>query len=627
MISRTARAAPLVWLWVLPAAGLIFLIAWYPHSWPDRLATGKIVQAVFLAGTPTSHRAPGPGNGVEVSLPHRWEALSPALTEAWYEATLELEAPQEHLWAVFLPSLRTNAAVYVNDQLIGSGGDLDDQIERRWNHPLYFLLPASLLRPGTNSIHVRLLSDTPGKGMLAPFHVGPDQVLRPAYVLMRFFRVTLAEIITSFSATVSAFMAVLWLRRRRETIYGWFALAIAVWTVHDLNLILVKPPVATVAWDWLWMSSVGFFVILVVVFIHRFLGHVRPKLERALFGIGLVGSSGLAVLGATAPQAMHFYGTHVWDGAVTALGLYPAAMMINASHRRLGTEGHVLLLSGLLILAFGAHDWMALAGLLHCHNGMLMHLSAPVVIGAFAWILLKRFVSALEESESLNRELEERVAERTAEIAHTYDQIERLERREVLSRERERIMVDIHDGVGGQLVSLLSLAESGRGSRPEICDGLRTALDELRLTIDSLDPDYTDLGAALNFLRQRLVPRLGAAGLKVTWPTDTPGAERTSLKPGQLVQLVRVLQEALTNVLKHAGATQVEVEVRAEPTEAGSDRLVLQVTDDGRGFGQEVREGRGLPGMRKRAQTLGGELHIESTSAGTRVRLRLPADY
>lgn len=603
----------------------MFFAAIYAHRLPDRISIGRIDQAVFVPGSvPVALDAMMESRGERVHLPHRWSGLQARPPAAWYLAQFELGALPDELWGVMLPSLRTAAAVYVNGEQIGSSGDIDGPgRERRWNHPLYYRLPGRLLAPGVNNIAIRVVSDTPGWGLLAPFHVGPDRVLHAAYERIRFFRVTLAEIVIAFSVTVSAFMAVLWLRRRRDTIYGWFALAIAAWTLHNLNLTVIHPPVPVVAWEWLWFTSVGVFVILVVVFIHRFLGYERPTVERVLFGAGVAGSLGLALLGAVDPSSMHFYGVQAWDAAVTALGLYPGVMMLNAS-RRLGVEGKALLVSGLLILSFGAHDWMTLAGLVDCANGLLMHLSAPVVIAAFVWILLGRFVLVLDEAEGLNRTLEQRVSDRTAEIARNYERIQRLEEHKAVARERERIMLDMHDGVGGQLVSLLALAESSQGGREDVVNGLRTALDELRLSIDSIDPDYTDLNAALSFLRQRMVPRLRSAGLAVTWPVDLPAIEGIHLRPAQLLQVVRVAQEALTNVLKHANANEVRITVGTEYRAGSAKQTVLEIIDDGQGMDAAHASGRGLRGMRRRAELIGGALDIESSAKGTRVWLLLP---
>ena len=86
-------------------------------------------------------------------------------------------------------------------------------------------------------------------------------------------------------------------------------------------------------------------------------------------------------------------------------------------------------------------------------------------------------------------------------------------------------------------------------------------------------------------------------------------------------ELLRIVQEALTNARKHSGAENVRVELKAE-----GDDLVVEVEDDGQGFEPDtISAGVGLRSMRERAAVLGGKLEVESEPGrGTRVRLRTP---
>jgi signal transduction histidine kinase len=86
------------------------------------------------------------------------------------------------------------------------------------------------------------------------------------------------------------------------------------------------------------------------------------------------------------------------------------------------------------------------------------------------------------------------------------------------------------------------------------------------------------------------------------------------------VEVLRIVQEALTNARRHSGASNIHVNLRAEEND-----LVVEVTDDGRGFAPEASPGVGSRSMRERAVGIGGEVEIESaTGQGTRVRLRVP---
>jgi signal transduction histidine kinase len=211
---------------------------------------------------------------------------------------------------------------------------------------------------------------------------------------------------------------------------------------------------------------------------------------------------------------------------------------------------------------------------------------------------------------------------KSAELAANYARLSALEGERARSDERERLMRDMHDGIGGQLVQALAMTEH-REDGADLAEVLRASLDDLRLLIDTSAHEGEDLGALLAGLRSRLRRRLEVAGLRVDWPlVAAPALPR--LTPHRALQLVRVLQEAVANVLKHAQARTIRIECRLHATPDGAE-LQLEVADDGRGIAADAAPGRGLENMRRRAAELGGTLSI-SGGRGTRVLLRLPIE-
>ena len=178
-------------------------------------------------------------------------------------------------------------------------------------------------------------------------------------------------------------------------------------------------------------------------------------------------------------------------------------------------------------------------------------------------------------------------------------------------------MREMHDGLGGQLVSSLALVEAGGHTDEELGAALRDSIDELRLVIFSLDPGLGDVSALLAALRARLEPTLERRGIRFRWRVgDTPTPE--GFGPEQFLSLLRIVQEAITNAVRHAGASSIEV-----ATVARDGTLSIAIRDDGRGFGDGMRRGRGLNHMERRAQELGGELRIRSGAGGTSVEVSL----
>jgi signal transduction histidine kinase len=178
-------------------------------------------------------------------------------------------------------------------------------------------------------------------------------------------------------------------------------------------------------------------------------------------------------------------------------------------------------------------------------------------------------------------------------------------------------MSEMHDGLGSQLIATLDLAEQGGAPKSEIASELRECLDSLRLAIDSLEPTDNDLLTVLGNLRYRLEGRLKRRGIALDWQVrDVP--RLTSLTPQNVLHILRIVQEAFTNVLKHAQAKTITVQ-----TGFTEDHVFLKVADDGNGFARD-REGRGLINMRNRARELAANLEITPTPAGTIVSLYLP---
>ena len=105
------------------------------------------------------------------------------------------------------------------------------------------------------------------------------------------------------------------------------------------------------------------------------------------------------------------------------------------------------------------------------------------------------------------------------------------ERVKASAQERQRIMQDMHDGLGSQLLSSLMLVERGALSNEQVAQILRESIDDMRLAIDALAAEDSDLLSALGNMRFRMEPRLKAAGMEMQW--DARGLPEEIDLPGQ----------------------------------------------------------------------------------------------
>jgi signal transduction histidine kinase len=195
------------------------------------------------------------------------------------------------------------------------------------------------------------------------------------------------------------------------------------------------------------------------------------------------------------------------------------------------------------------------------------------------------------------------------------------EQQEAIIAERARILQDMHDGMGSQLVTALRLVRREDGDRAIAARNIEEALQDLRLIINSLDEVSQGLLPKLADLRYRLEPRLTELGIRLVWEVESL-AELDALSPQSALNAMRIVQEALNNAVKHARATAITVSATRK-----NGAVVIGVADDGDGFDPEAAggAGRGLSGMRKRADQIGGTVHVgHREGGGTAISLHLP---
>ena len=239
---------------------------------------------------------------------------------------------------------------------------------------------------------------------------------------------------------------------------------------------------------------------------------------------------------------------------------------------------------------------------------------------AAAAAFIEHYIAATCELQRLNTELERRIAEKSEEIKSTYARVEEAKCEWAQVSERQRILADMHDGVGASLVGLLQHVQSGSADRASIERRVQEVLQEMRIAIDALQPRDGDLAAVLGALRYRLDDIIRASGVRLVWEVEEL-PEVGNLKPSTVFALQRIVLEAITNALKHSGARLLRLSARASNGE-----VEVRIEDDGRGFDpSHTAAGLGLSNMRARARRIGARLDIQGhTGAGTTVRLAIP---
>ncbi|MEZ5535232.1 MAG: 7TM diverse intracellular signaling domain-containing protein [Thiolinea sp.] len=568
------------------------------------------------------------------SLPHEWRSDErlPA-TSASMRVLYSIDYPIPYwpeeglgLWSIAITGAGHNAAVFLNGKLLGWSGSFEQPVARNHSRPMLFPIPDGFLKEGDNRFDIYTVSDSAREGFLGEAFIAPSELLNPAYQVYYFFRFTAAQVITLAMLVLSGFMCVLWFYRRRDVEYGLFALMGVFWSLHTLNQFVVDIPLSTLHWNWLIQSSYAGLFVCSILFIHRFLQQKHVRAERILLAAVLILVAVLWLL----PQSW-FYPLvqYFWEPLVLLGAFYVLVTTLLKIRETPGIELSALATAVAIIFLLMVHDELMSWGVLPVYEGRLLHFGAPFLLLAFTWILLRRFVESLNSAEQynadlrlLNQQLESRVEEKSRRIAQSYEMIRQLGQEQVVQQERSRIMRDMHDGIGVYLTSMLRQLEHEPLDRQHLQDSAHNALNDLRLMIDSLGSASTDVPAMLGMFRTRISRLVEACQVELEWevaelpPLDDFGPERA-------LNLLRILQEAVTNALKHSGATRIKLSADVETIGETQSHITIRVQDNGKGFVLSNMPGNGLKNMQHRARKIRADFTIDTQPQGSCITVKL----
>ncbi len=538
----------------------------------------------------------------------------------WYRVDYVVPPGVEGALALYVPRI-TGGAVQViqyEQDHWRLAWDGSDRWREQWNRPVFVDLGAAPPAGSTLHLAIGLVRYDTGQHRMSRIDVGPRETLAARDSWRRALQLTAPEVGSLTFLALGLFALVYWLRRRRGQAYLLFFFSSVVWTLRSLHY-FIDMPADKVAYTWFWWAtnaSLSWVMILIYLFAFRFDARRYPRVERALI-VFVVAMSLL-----TMPFEWSPLSSLVQQHLVNAVVAFMVTTWLTIVAWRGGRiEFRVIVVTLWLSELLGAHDLLLIAGRVSIESVYLLPFATILVLLSFLFAVQVRYAAAIDQAERVNVGLEARLAVREAELRANHERLRLIEREQALLLERQRLMRDMHDGLGSTLMSTLVLAEQGNLEQGAVAALLRECVDDLRLVIDSLEPIEHDLVTLLASLRHRLGRRLEAAGLRMQWEVDDLPPLHW-LNPPDALQVLRIVQEVLTNVLKHAAARTVRIATRL----AGDGQVQVLVEDDGCGFDVAlVEQGRGLRHLVQRAARLGGRLSIDSVAGrGTRVTLDLP---
>jgi signal transduction histidine kinase len=511
-------------------------------------------------------------------------------------------------------------AVYADGKLIyRSSGSM---VWNLFNHPS-LLLPLTLTadQPKPQTLLIRLDSLAEPEAAISSVHAGSEDAMISMATRRDWLANQLPFMCSAAFLAVGIFALGVWVFRRRTPDLLLFIIAATLcirrWHFH---VGLEKLPIPDPWFIWILLVALAWHNVALYGFMQVLYGRRQLWFNRFLIASAALFSVAVLPANPLVPDMLNIrpYG-HLLLIAQSALIMVFAVCF--AWRSRSFDSG---LLTGVYILSFmcGLYDWARLKYVFDVESYYFTPYASMALFAAFVVILFRRYVGALGEIERVNASLAQRLGDREAELAASYERLRKVEQEQMLSNERQRMMQDMHDGLGSSLTSAIRSVEHGAMSDAEVTQVLKDCMDDLKLAIDSMEPTEADLLLLLATLRFRLAPRIKSAGVSLVWEVqELPALDW--LDPSAALHILRVVQESVANILRHTRASEIRVRTASE-----SAGVQVIIEDNGQGFDVEkalgTAAGRGLSNQQRRAQAIGGTVGWQSGPAGTRFTLWLP---
>lgn len=557
---------------------------------------------------------PGNGEAIEVALPHAIFSMSGHTANVvHYRFEFDLQAVPEKELSIFIPTVNRRIALLFDGESL-----LEFEADTAWNGalvsaPVMTRLPTRRLIAGRHQLTVLVeRGDFAIPAYLSKIYIGRETALMPPYKWLLMIESHLKNIALAVHVVLGLGLILIYFFRPKDSLFAWIAslnivsliVAIGVHIGWQPALQGILPFINSLL-PALGFLFLGFTLAVIDVPPSKFLRYAAIAVPFTVLPIALIDTT-LARLIVGGLGVIVLISSYVISTGILAW----------AAFRWRNADARLILPAVFLLAWFALRDvYVTVTAPEHGFN-LLVPFARPMLLAFVAAMLMRRMGISLDRLDSANETLNIKLAEREAELAILSRQ-ERVEAtRLTREQERQRLTHDLHDGLSGHLVSIIALSERA-GDKPTE-QAAREALNDLRLVIYSLDLGDRELPLALANFRERLIPQLHRLGVELDWSIASL-PEVSGVTPGNALAVLRILQEAITNALKHGPARRIAIRGAL----AADGMVAITVDNDGRPF-VEAAHGHGLRNMRRRAQQLNGQLTIASHERGVRLTLLLP---
>ncbi len=568
-------------------------------------------------------------NWTKISLPDNWRKRWPEYTGGvWYRINWQLNCQDSNLSkesiALTINRITMAGKAYINQDLIWQNNALVEPISRNWNKPTYWAIPPSSMQRGNNYFYLYVTgypSSSPGIGTAS---LGNSKDILKIYEDNTWSQRTIFIINICLSITLGAICSCIWVFRRKEQAFGWFGLGTMFWSGFIYNILATET--APLPNSYVFMQiNIAFFLgytYCFCLFTWRFLNRSYPRIERWFLIINIVFLIIIVVIPShllTLAIALAFYTNFI----IFIINLF-VVFYISFQTRSLETWLLAFAIFGCLILS--GIDLLSLLDIIALNVSILPYSSTLIAI--FLTITLSLHLTRnLKKIENFNEDLNQKIIQTSKDLTSSLNQQHQLALENTQLQTRLKLSYELHDGLGSTLTQAITSVNYHKEcnlDKLKVLAMLKTLSNDLRQIVDAFKGNQQPLPQTpvlwLAPLRNRFNILFNELSIETIWQIAPEWKEPPSWQICSV--LYRILEEALSNIIKHSHANLVEISFQYE-----DEAMILKIQDNGVGFNVDSIFASGisvgLQSIKSRVEQLNGQLIINSEPQQTTITITI----
>lgn len=572
----------------------------------------------------------------EINLPFTYPLKNSSLTRVKYEiAVPPIDQDNQAVYSILFPQILHGGNFYLNGNLVSSLPASNNMIRYTWYEPYMISFPASLLNQNKIN-HIQIEQSAYQRNFIIPaIRFGSQASIEKEFHTINFLNKVLSTATNIVCWSAGLFLLGIWFSAKREKTYGLAGTVTVLWsTLFTLALINVLPMHLWIYWRGALYLSTGLLVTLMTLLVISFCKIEVPSFFKSfIWTWTITGPACFMIFGQSIEQWLDIY----WTGILISFYLFAILALIVSCIRKPTPILIALLVQSNISFVLALHDYGAQAGFLtkYAKNlgayGIpdfllqpiyLTHLGLPLLLVIVGFILVKEYAQNVIAIKNSNLTLQSELEKRTEELNIANLERNRIEIHNAATEERQKIFQDIHDGLGSKLLLALISLRSQEPKSPKIEEEISNCLDELRFIVNNDGLEYKDICEYVRDICIKQNLHFEYSGINFKFRVSD--SRHAHFSTYQKINIIRIIQECFSNILKHSKATYAQLIMREI-----NGAIFLVIQDNGIGFRptpmSEAQVTRGVSGIQKRLKDISGKYKLHSTNQVTRWIFFIPS--